>query len=210
MTLSTANYEYRYVDGNSTNAHQYLTKPLLSLLKDKKLLNGAKILDLGCGNGSLSNTLYQQGYKVTGIEESPSGINFARRNFPECQFIQGSIYDFSLPQFINYFDAVVSVEVIEHLFYPKELVRQAHKYLKPGGTLIITTPYHGYWKNLALALSGKMDNHFHALWDGGHIKFFSVNTLQKLLEVEKFTDVKFEFAGRCPFLWKSMLSSSSK
>jgi 2-polyprenyl-6-hydroxyphenyl methylase/3-demethylubiquinone-9 3-methyltransferase len=37
---------------------------------------------------------------------------------------------------------------------------------------VISTPFHGYWKNIALAVSGKFDDHFTALWNGGHIKFF--------------------------------------
>ena len=45
---------------------------------------------------------------------------------------------------------------------------------EPGGTAIVSTPYHGYWKNLAMALSGKLDAHFTALWDHGHIKFWSI------------------------------------
>ncbi len=84
----------------------------------------------------------------------------------------------------------------------------AQKCTKSGGHLILTTPYHGYFKNLVLALSGKMDNHFHVLWDGGHIKFFSVKTLTKFLETEGYTDTYFKFAGRFPYLWKSMLCSS--
>jgi hypothetical protein len=52
-----------------------------------------------------------------------------------------------------------------------------------------------------------MDNHFHVLWDGGHIKFFSVKTLTALLKTEGFTDLHFNFAGRFPYLWKSMLCS---
>ena len=105
------------------------------------------------------------------------------------------------------FDVVISVEVIEHLFDPKQLIRSAKQCLKPGGTLILTTPYHGYWKNLALALSGKMDSHHTVLWDGGHIKFFSVPTLTQLLTTEGCTNIQFHFAGRFPYLWKSMLCS---
>jgi hypothetical protein len=95
------------------------------------------------------------------------------------------------------------------LYYPRELVKYARKCLKPNGRLIITTPYHGYWKNLLLAVSGKMDRHFTTLWDGGHVKFFSVATLSSLLESEGFTNLKFDFAGRFPYLWKSMLCSCS-
>ncbi|MBD2292365.1 class I SAM-dependent methyltransferase [Anabaena sphaerica FACHB-251] len=201
-------YEYQYQDNNLTNAHSFLMNPLLSILSEKSQ-PGAKILDLGCGNGSLSNVICQHGYEVVGMEESPSGVAIANNNFPNCRFIQGSIYDSSPPELENAFDVVISVEVIEHLFYPKELVKLARKFLKPGGYLILTTPYHGYLKNLALALSGKMDNHFTVLWDGGHIKFFSVKTLTQLLESEGYTDIKFKFAGRTPYLWKSMLCSST-
>ncbi len=168
-----------------------------------------QICDVGCGNGSLSNFIAQQGYAVTGMEESPSGVEIAQQHFPDCQFIQGSIY--SPPQSIldHSFDVVISIEVIEHLFYPKELPRLAKRCLKPDGRLIVTTPYNGYLKNLALALVGGMDRHHTALWDGGHIKFFSVNTLSQLLAAEGYTDLQFKFAGRAPYLWKSMFCAAT-
>lgn len=208
MTTNLAQYEYQYQDSTLIHTYSYLAVPLLSMLSEKAK-SKARVLDLGCGNGSLSHMIAQQGYEVVGIEESTSGIAIARLNFPDCQFIQGSIYDPPKAELLNAFDVVIAVEVIEHLFYPKELVRLARKLLKPGGQLILTTPYHGYLKNLILALSGKMDNHFSVLWDGGHIKFFSVPTLSQLLEAEGYTNIHFKFAGRLPYLWKSMLCSAS-
>lgn len=208
MTL-TQDYEYRYKNSNLTNAHSFLMAPLLSMLpapitpQNKKI----RVLDLGCGNGSLSHVLAEKGYEVVGIEESEQGIVIARQNFPNCEFIEASIYNLPYPDLQNSFDVVIAVEVIEHLFYPRELARAAKQCLKPNGRLIITTPYHGYLKNLVLAVSGKMDQHFHVLWDGGHIKFFSVTTLTSLLDTEGYTDIRFKFAGRFPYLWKSMLCS---
>jgi len=162
---------------------------------------------LGCGNGSFSNVLNQLGYDVIGVEESESGIAIAQQQYPDCKFIEASIYNLPYSQLKPEFDVVISVEVIEHLFDPKQLIRSAKQCLKPGGTLIVTTPYHGYWKNLALALSGKMDSHHTVLWDGGHIKFFSVPTLTQLFTTEGCTNIQFQFAGRFPYLWKSMLCS---
>lgn len=208
ITSKSVVYEYQYQNSTLTHIYSYLTLPLLSMLSEKAK-SGARVLDLGCGNGSFSHIIAQQGYEVVGIEESASGIAIARQNFPDCQFIQASIYDSPNTELLNAFDVVIAVEVIEHLFYPKELVRLARKYLKSGGHLILTTPHHGYFKNLVLALSGKMDNHFSVLWDGGHIKFFSVKTLNKLLEAEAYTNIRFKFAGRLPYLWKSMLCSAS-
>ena len=212
MTQIAQEYEYAYTDSSLANAHSFLLSPLLSLLPQNPSLetNKIRLLDLGCGNGSLSNVLAQKNYEVVGVEESAQGVEIAKRNFPNVNFMQGSIYNLpKAAELKNSFDVAIAVEVIEHLFYPRDLVRAAKKCLKPNGRLILTTPYHGYAKNLVMALSGKMDKHFHALWDGGHIKFFSVSTLTELLETEGFTDIKFEFAGRLPYLWKSMLCSCS-
>ena len=207
--LQETEYEYAYENSRPATAHSFLLEPLLSMLPSLTNTQTQKlrVLDLGCGNGSLSHIVAQKGYEVFGIEESAQGIDLARQSFPDCHFLQASIYELPYQELENSFDVVISVEVIEHLFYPKELIKAAKKCLKPNGTLILTTPYHGYWKNLLLAASNKMDGHFHALWDGGHIKFFSVNSLTNLLEKEGYKDIEFKFAGRLPYLWKSMLCS---
>ncbi|OUL29863.1 SAM-dependent methyltransferase [Nostoc sp. T09] len=212
MISTSQKYEYSYQDSQPNHHHTYLIKPLMEMItayegiQNKEKL---RILDIGCGNGSLSNLIAQQGYEVVGIEESESGFEFASRSFPNCQFILGSIYNLPYLELGGKFDIVIAAEVIEHLFSPRELVRNAKKCLKPNGSLILTTPYHGYFKNLVLAVSGKIDKHFNPLWDCGHIKFFSQATMTNLLEAENYTDINFKFAGRFPFLWKSMLCSSA-
>jgi hypothetical protein len=67
---------------------------------------------------------------------------------------------------------------------------------------IISTPYHGYLKNLVLALGNKWDSHLTPLWDGGHIKLWSRKTLSQLLSEAGFHVVRFIGAGRLPFLEK--------
>jgi 2-polyprenyl-3-methyl-5-hydroxy-6-metoxy-1,4-benzoquinol methylase len=124
-----------------------------------------------------------------------------------CQF---HVVDFSLgllPAALagRQFNVVLSTEVIEHLYDPRALLKMARSVLAPGGTLVITTPYHSYLKNLALAVAGKLDGHFTVLWDGGHIKFLSRATLSALLEQEGFEVTAFRSAGRWPYLWKSMV-----
>lgn len=71
------------------------------------------------------------------------------------------------------FDVVISTEVIEHLYAPRSYMKMIKNILPNNGVVIISTPYHGYLKNLVMALTNKMDNHFTVLWDGGHIKFWS-------------------------------------
>lgn len=208
MDLSVNKPEYFYQSNQSGHHHAYLVKPLIEMISTSAKSIGNKkirILDIGCGNGSLSNFIAMQGYEVVGVEESESGVKIAQQSYPNCLFMAASIYDFPYQELENSFDIIISTEVIEHLFYPKELVKAAKRCLKDNGTLILTTPYHGYLKNLALAVTGKLDKHFTVLWDGGHIKFFSVKTLSTLLLEEGFTNLQFKFAGRYPFFWKSML-----
>jgi len=71
------------------------------------------------------------------------------------------------------FDTIISTEVIEHLYDPGKYLDIIEQVLQSngGGELILSTPYHGYFKNLLIALHGKTDDHFSPLWDGGHIKF---------------------------------------
>jgi 2-polyprenyl-3-methyl-5-hydroxy-6-metoxy-1,4-benzoquinol methylase len=108
------------------------------------------------------------------------------------------------------FDAAISTEVVEHLFAPHLLPRFARETLRPAGYLIISTPYHGYVKNLVLSILDKWDFHHGPLWHGGHIKFWSRRTLSLLLEQNGFKMVEFHGVGRLPFLWKSMILVARK
>jgi len=102
------------------------------------------------------------------------------------------------------------LEVVEHLYDPRLYAKTMFDLVRPGGGVVVSTPYHGYLKNLALAASGKMDQHFTALWDGGHIKFFSIETLSRLLSEAGFVDLRFARAGRIPALAKSMICCARK
>lgn len=65
-------------------------------------------------------------------------------------------------------DLVISSDVIEHLYPPTILTGTAAAIVRPGGLFIIGTPYHGYPKNLAMAVRDDWDAHHSVLWDGGH------------------------------------------
>ena len=108
------------------------------------------------------------------------------------------------------FQAVTSLEVVEHVYAPRQFAKRVYDLLEPGGVAVISTPYHGYLKNLAIALLDKSDWHYTALWDHGHIKFWSIKTLGQLLAEAGFTDIKFLRVGRIPVLAKSMIAVARK
>lgn len=187
-----------------TPAHAYLLPTLRSLLNKEK---NCCILDVGCGSGFIANLLIAEGFVVYGIDASREGIALANQKNPGHFFVQ-DITSRELPSELRniVFDTIISTEVIEHLYDPRGYVAFCRDILlkNGGGEIIISTPYHGYLKNLVMALTGTLDNHFTALWDGGHIKFWSRKTLSLLLEESGFKIVAFRGAGRVPYLWKSM------
>jgi 2-polyprenyl-3-methyl-5-hydroxy-6-metoxy-1,4-benzoquinol methylase len=170
-----------------------------------------RLLDLGCGNGFVTAKLATMGHEIIGVDASPDGIEVARQAYPGLRFDVVSVYDDNLEAKVgNEFDAVISLEVLEHLYYPKRLFEVSHRLLRKGGSLVLSTPYHGYWKNLALSLLDGWDKHFTAGWEGGHIKFFSVKTASEMARSAGFGRIRHDGVGRVPYLWKSMVLVAEK
>lgn len=171
-----------------------------------------RLLDLGAGWGNVSNSAAALGFEVVAVEQSGERLQFARERYPQVRFYEADVFEIQdkvLP-FEGPFDYVIATEVIEHLFDPGRFLRLAGAALKEEGLLLLSTPYHGYLKNLLLALCNRMDDHYKALETGGHIKFFSRRTLERLLRDHGFEPLRFVGAGRLPGLWKSMVVLCAK
>jgi 2-polyprenyl-3-methyl-5-hydroxy-6-metoxy-1,4-benzoquinol methylase len=201
------NYGWERSDGPESCG--YITPRILEILKDLRVKS---VVDIGAGNGALCGQLAGSGYSTVGIEYDKSGVAVARANHPLVRFYNLGVQDSVSEVLANeqLFDAAVSTEVVEHLFSPHLLPIFAANLLRPNGYLIVTTPYHGYLKNLALSLLGKWDSHHTVLWHGGHIKFWSRATLTSLLEANGFAVIGFSGVGRASWLWKSMILVAQK
>jgi len=192
---------YGWKSHDATPAHSYVLPAIIKLLPRGRVLS---ILDAGCGNGFVAGKLAELGHKVVGIDLAEDGIAIARNTYPNIRFEVCSVYN-DLKSLVDNVDLVVSSEVIEHLFYPKIFLSNLHDVIRPGGHIILTTPYHGYLKNLLISLLGMWDKHHTVDWEGGHIKFFSEKSISKLLQSSGFNNIVFKNAGRIPLLWKSMV-----
>lgn len=208
QSMAGIGYEYRAAE--KSLSHSYLFPTVASFLDG--LPPGASVVDLGCGNGSFLAQFQARNWRLAGTDFSSTGIDIARSSYPEIDFFlaDASAPIGALQEQEGLVDAVISTEVIEHLYDPRGFLRNAHTLLRPGGILVISTPYHGYWKNLSLAITGKLDQHFTVLWDHGHIKFWSRKTLTQALEETGFSQIRFAGSGRMPYLWKSMVLSARK
>jgi 2-polyprenyl-3-methyl-5-hydroxy-6-metoxy-1,4-benzoquinol methylase len=204
-----AGFCYGWQGGSLPQSCDYIAPAIISLLA---AMRPRKILDLGCGNGALCRELDRRGFCIVGAEPSLDGLEAAMELCPSLRFFNVGVDDdpFDIVSAEGLFDVVISTEVVEHLYAPHLLPAFAGRCLEPGGVLILTTPFHGYLKNLALALLGKWDHHHTPLWSGGHIKFWSRKTLTRLLEENGFRVESFYGVGRLPWLWKSMILVARK
>ncbi len=200
-SISTPDYGYRSAERSAAN--EVLRPVLIGILK-MRAPAPRRLVDLGCGNGAMASVMHSVGYDVLGIDASQSGIQVAQGAYPECRFAVGSAYD-DLVAVHGRFPLVVSLEVIEHLYSPRRYCETLWGLLEPGGLGVISTPFHGYWKNLALAVTNRFDAHFSPTWEGGHIKFWSRQSLGALLIQQGFRDLAFFRVGRIPPLAKSLI-----
>ncbi len=201
--------DYGWATAQRPTSCAYLVPHIFAILKR---LDVKRVLDLGAGNGSLCSELQKSGYQVVGVEYDKKGVEIARTSYPEISFYTFGVQDnpADLLSREQEFDLVVSTEVCEHLFSPHLLPIYAGRVLRKGGYIVVTTPYHGYIKNLALSIFNHWDTHHTALWHGGHIKFWSRVTLSRLLSENGFRVIGFSGIGRFPYLWKSMLVIGQK
>ncbi|MBW7886801.1 MAG: methyltransferase domain-containing protein [Bacteroidetes bacterium] len=101
-----------------------------------QLLNPEKdetILDLGCGTGYLTNVIFEQGAKVTGLDVSQEMISAAREKYPHILFVAADARTFSFPQ---PFDAVFSNAAIHWMPEPEKVARNIYNALKPKGRFV--------------------------------------------------------------------------
>lgn len=195
--------DYGFHNTGPTHNLGYQLADLTAMLDPAK---NTSILDLGCGNGYLVNHLIEHGYNAYGTDASEKGIAIARGTNPSRFFVQDLSID-ELPDQLQQieFDTIISTEVIEHLYNPEAFLVFCHKHLQKNGELILTTPYHGYVKNLMLSIFNKWDTHMNPLWLGGHIKLWSKKTLSQALKNAGFEVLSVNGCGRIPYLWMSMI-----
>ena len=142
-----------------------------------KHTNGGRLLDLGCGFGSLTDELKFFFDEVEGLEidRSRARIATSAYGFPvHTDFIEDCHFDVG-------FDAAISYNSIEHVFSPRTMVRGLHRNMKPGAILYIECP------NVKSASIRILKGKHHLLYSPQHINMFDAHSLSRLL-----TDAGYE------------------
>lgn len=201
---------------------------------DKQLPKGAEVLDVGCGNGVISRSLGEKGFRVKGIDVSERAIARARELNTSSNVRFEVVSAEKLVADGLLYHAVVCSEVLEHLNEPGKLLGVLHQLLHPEGVLIVTVPNGQGPRELlvtrpVIALK-KRDNW---IWrsllktkkllgysgttvqsdadDLTHIQFFTRGSLERLAAGSRFKIVRF---GKTNFIEEvfpfSFLTKKSK
>lgn len=114
----------------------------LRYVADRVALRGARVLDVGCGAGLLSEALAGEGADVTALDLSPELIDVAKLHLLES----GRKVDYRLVSVEELardmpaaFDAVTCMEMLEHVPDPGSVLRACADLLAPGGSLFVST-----------------------------------------------------------------------
>lgn len=208
MTMTSPGRAYGYQNASPSHFRQYLLAPLDRAIAGRRWPSPARALDYGCGNGWFAGWLASKHFSTVGVDISESGVELARRTVPSVEFSS----DISIENLkrLGPFDLVTCIEVIAHCFTPSSDLEKMFACLRPGGTLVLSTPYHGYLKNLAMAVTGKLESHLDTSWSGAYVHFFTPRSISKLVVQAGFRDIALARAGRIAPLAKAMILTCSK
>jgi len=129
----------------------------IDLVRPALQMRDGRALDLGCGDGLFLaeldriGDLSARGWELHGADYSPAVLADARRwpyTFEQCNLEEGAPY----PD--DTFDLVIASQLIEHVYDPDHLLREARRILRPGGHILLTTPNLQAWYNRALFAAG--------------------------------------------------------
>lgn len=147
------------------------------------LPSGKRLLDIGCWNG---DSLVEMGARekfaeVYGIDISEDAVNAARKKGIEARVVD--LNGSPLPFAADFFDCVTFLGVLEHLFDPYAILREIHRTLVPGGTVIIDVPNVASFSNRVRIMFGRTPvTSLDPGWDGGHLHYFTPRDLMRLME----------------------------
>lgn len=114
----------------------------LGFVRERVRLDGARVLDVGCGGGLLSEAMAAEGARVTALDLSPDLIDVAKLHLLES----GLSVDYRLQsvealadELPGQFDAITCMEMLEHVPDPAAVLAACARLLKPGGQLFLST-----------------------------------------------------------------------
>ncbi|HYM65396.1 MAG TPA: class I SAM-dependent methyltransferase [Candidatus Sulfotelmatobacter sp.] len=164
---------------------------------NRLLVNGQIILDVGSANGSFSRVLKKRKNKVYGIEISDTMAKISKKYLDEV--IVGDIEELKvLPWKKNYFDTILLMDIVEHLFNPDAVFKKIRPHVKKSGQIIVTLPNVANWEIRKNLLLGNFKYEKSGIMDSGHIRFFTYDTALSMFNRNSYVTVHVDCVIKLP------------
>lgn len=170
-----SNYLNQSLDNNPNELNTDCDERLFSVIQDN--LKTQSVYDIGCATGHLLNKLKSNGWKVGGCDPSPEAVKIADKKYDiklDCGLFDEIIYKGYKT------DLIVLSHVLEHVYYPGELLKKAYQLLSEDGSILIEVP--------CFIAPEKWPNGYFTF---EHINIFSENSLMNILKNNGF-DILFK------------------
>jgi glycosyltransferase involved in cell wall biosynthesis len=136
----------------------------------------ARVLELGCGTGQLSERLREMGHYVVGVDLPAHPDAKERTN----ELIEADL-DHGLPPGIgDDFDVIICGDVFERVRNPHELMADLAKVATPRARMLVTVSNFGHWYPRLRAVTGRFGYDQRGILDDGHIRFFTRRSFHRL------------------------------
>jgi glycosyltransferase involved in cell wall biosynthesis/cyclopropane fatty-acyl-phospholipid synthase-like methyltransferase len=166
---------------NSTESDEYALKTVQGshavLLDWLARRPTGRVLDAGCFDGEFADRARQLGHHVTGLDRHKHEGVADRVDV----FVETDLND-PLPVLEGPYDVVVAGDILEHVVEPHLLLADLASQLRDGGELFISVPNFGHWYPRGRIALGRFDYDQRGPLDRGHIRFFTRNTIEALIE----------------------------
>jgi 2-polyprenyl-3-methyl-5-hydroxy-6-metoxy-1,4-benzoquinol methylase len=158
------------------------------------LPDGARVADVGCGEGAFSAAMAEAGARPVAIDVADEPLRRLRARFPQLSDVRRTTAGEPLPLQDGEVDAVWAGEVVEHVVDVGAFCSELRRVLMPGGPLLLTTPDHRRRLLVRFALKpDRFEEHFSPYAD--HLRFFTATTLRRVLSDAGFETVALTRAG---------------
>lgn len=142
-----------------------------------------KVLEVGGHIGLLAEKIQEKGAEVTVTDISKVALKRAEKKGIK-KTVQVDLDEEPLPFEDGIFDVVISSSSIEHIFYPKKMIRECSRVLKPRGKFILLVPNIGHWRFRLWLLTGRFPYINNTPTDELHIRFMTVYEAKKMCSEE--------------------------
>src|SRR5262245_6341389 len=135
-------YHWTEISNNWLWHHSFTAERYRRALALLGTLSGKRILDYGCGDGALLGMISKQvgaSGEAHGFDPNSKAVELAEALLVKHR-LAANVCSASSDLPDDYYDGVVCTEVIEHVYDPLHLLNEIHRVLKPGATVVITTP----------------------------------------------------------------------